>query len=96
MVNEAARTIEEKVVEAPEDVDFGMIMGTGWAPFRGGPLRFADHLGIATVVSRLNNLRDRVAPYFQPCSLLSDMANRGASFYPQKKAALSIESEANA
>jgi 3-hydroxyacyl-CoA dehydrogenase / enoyl-CoA hydratase / 3-hydroxybutyryl-CoA epimerase len=96
MVNEAARTIEEKVVEAPEDVDFGMIMGTGWAPFRGGPLRFADHLGIATVVSRLNNLRDRVAPYFQPCSLLSDMANRGASFYPQKKTALSIESEANA
>jgi 3-hydroxyacyl-CoA dehydrogenase/enoyl-CoA hydratase/3-hydroxybutyryl-CoA epimerase len=96
MVNEAARTIEEKVVEAPEDVDFGMIMGTGWAPFRGGPLRFADHLGIATVVSRLNNLRDRVAPYFQPCSLLSDMANRGASFYPQKTAALSIESEANA
>jgi 3-hydroxyacyl-CoA dehydrogenase/enoyl-CoA hydratase/3-hydroxybutyryl-CoA epimerase len=95
MVNEAARTIEEKVVDAPEDVDFGMIMGTGWAPFRGGPLRFADHLGIATVVSRLNNLRDRVAPYFQPCSLLDEMANRGASFYPQKKAVLPIESEAN-
>jgi 3-hydroxyacyl-CoA dehydrogenase/enoyl-CoA hydratase/3-hydroxybutyryl-CoA epimerase len=86
MVNEAARTIEENVVEAPEDVDFGMIMGTGWAPFRGGPLRFADHLGIATVVSRLNNLRDRVAPYFEPCTLLADMANRGVSFYPEKKA----------
>ena len=95
MVNEAARTIEEKVVDAPEDVDFGMIMGTGWAPFRGGPLRFADHLGIATVVSRLNNLRDRVSPYFEPCSLLNDMANRGASFYPPKKAVLSIESETN-
>jgi 3-hydroxyacyl-CoA dehydrogenase / enoyl-CoA hydratase / 3-hydroxybutyryl-CoA epimerase len=84
MVNEAARTIEEKIVEAPEDVDFGMIMGTGWAPFRGGPLRFADHLGISTVVSRLNNLRDRVAPYFEPCSLLTQMANHGGSFYPQK------------
>jgi 3-hydroxyacyl-CoA dehydrogenase / enoyl-CoA hydratase / 3-hydroxybutyryl-CoA epimerase len=85
MVNEAARTIEEKVVEASEDVDFAMIMGTGWAPFRGGPLRFADHLGIATVVSRLNNLRDRVATYFEPCQLLADMANRGGSFYPQRK-----------
>lgn len=81
MVNEAARTIEEKVVSAPEDVDFGMIMGTGWAPFRGGPLRYADHLGIATVVSRLNTLRERVAPYFEPCALLTDMLNRGASFY---------------
>jgi 3-hydroxyacyl-CoA dehydrogenase / enoyl-CoA hydratase / 3-hydroxybutyryl-CoA epimerase len=93
MVNEAARTIEEKVVDAPEDVDFGMIMGTGWAPFRGGPLRFADHLGIATVVSRLNNLRDRIAPYFEPCPLLADMANRGTSFYPQKKTIASTESE---
>ena len=36
MVNEAARCLEESVVTAPEDVDFGMIMGTGWAPFRGG------------------------------------------------------------
>ncbi len=93
MINEAARTIEEKVVDAPEDVDFGMIMGTGWAPFRGGPLRYADHLGIATVVSRLNNLRDRVAPYFEPCPLLADMANRASSFYPQKRAIPSSESE---
>jgi 3-hydroxyacyl-CoA dehydrogenase / enoyl-CoA hydratase / 3-hydroxybutyryl-CoA epimerase len=88
MINEAARTLEEKIVDAPEDVDFGMIMGTGWAPFRGGPLRFADHLGIATVVSRLNNLRNRVATYFDPCPLLADMANRGASFYPRPKKAL--------
>jgi 3-hydroxyacyl-CoA dehydrogenase / enoyl-CoA hydratase / 3-hydroxybutyryl-CoA epimerase len=95
MVNEAARTLEEKVVDAPEDVDFGMIMGTGWAPFRGGPLRFADHLGISTVVSRLNNLRDRVAPYFAPCPLLFDMANRGGSFYPPKEPVPPTPSEAN-
>ena len=88
MVNEAARTLEEKVVDAPEDADFGMIMGTGWAPFRGGPLRFADHLGVPTVVSRLNNLRDRVGAYFEPCSLLADMATRGGSFYPGKKTGL--------
>jgi 3-hydroxyacyl-CoA dehydrogenase/enoyl-CoA hydratase/3-hydroxybutyryl-CoA epimerase len=93
MVNEAARTVEEKIVDSPEDVDFGMIMGTGWAPFRGGPLRFADHLGISTVVSRLNNLRDRVAPDFEPCPLLADMANRGESFYPRKKTIHPTESE---
>jgi len=85
MVNEAARTIEEKVVSAPEDVDFGMIMGIGWAPFRGGPLRYADHIGIATVVSRLNALRDRVGQYFEPCTLLTDMTNRGATFYAKRE-----------
>lgn len=85
MVNEAARTIEEKVVSAPEDVDFGMILGTGWAPFRGGPLRYADHIGIATVVSRLNALRDRLGQYFAPCALLTDMTNRGATFYAKRE-----------
>jgi 3-hydroxyacyl-CoA dehydrogenase/enoyl-CoA hydratase/3-hydroxybutyryl-CoA epimerase len=88
MVNEAARTLEEKVVDAPEDADFGMIMGTGWAPFRGGPLRFADHLGVPTVAGRLNNLRDRVGAYFEPCALLADMATRGGSFYPKKEPGL--------
>ncbi len=45
MVNEAARCVEENVVDSPEDADYGMILGTGFAPFRGGPLRFAEHFG---------------------------------------------------
>ena len=57
MVNEGARVLEEGVVEAPEDVDFGMIMGTGWAPFRGGPLRYADTRGLGEVVRRLGRTR---------------------------------------
>jgi 3-hydroxyacyl-CoA dehydrogenase/enoyl-CoA hydratase/3-hydroxybutyryl-CoA epimerase len=92
MVNEAARTLEERVVETPDDVDFGMIMGTGWSPFRGGPLRFADALGISTVVSRLNNLRDRIGQHFAPCELLSMMAEKGEVFYPRDKVAKAIES----
>jgi 3-hydroxyacyl-CoA dehydrogenase/enoyl-CoA hydratase/3-hydroxybutyryl-CoA epimerase len=84
MVNEAARVLEEKVVDASEDVDFGMIMGTGWAPFRGGPLRFADSLGIVTVAGRLNSLQERVGPRFAPCHLLSEMAGKGGTFYPRE------------
>jgi 3-hydroxyacyl-CoA dehydrogenase/enoyl-CoA hydratase/3-hydroxybutyryl-CoA epimerase len=87
MVNEAARTLEEKVVDAPDDVDFGMIMGSGWAPFRGGPLRFADALGVPTVVSRLSGLAGRVGAYFEPCALLLEMANRGLAFYPKQQSA---------
>jgi len=50
MVNEAARCAEEQVVDSPADADYGMILGTGFAPFRGGPLRFAEHLGLKRVV----------------------------------------------
>jgi 3-hydroxyacyl-CoA dehydrogenase / enoyl-CoA hydratase / 3-hydroxybutyryl-CoA epimerase len=81
MVNEAARVLEEKVVTNPEDVDFGMIMGTGWAPFRGGPLKYADSVGISTVVSRLNHLAGKFGEHFKACALLNDMVNHGGTFF---------------
>ena len=46
MVNEAIRCLQENVVESPKDVDFGMIMGTGWAPFRGGPISYLSLIHI--------------------------------------------------
>ncbi|HLP24900.1 MAG TPA: 3-hydroxyacyl-CoA dehydrogenase family protein, partial [Acidobacteriota bacterium] len=84
MVNEAARCLEEGVVSAPEDVDFGMIFGTGWAPFRGGPLRYADARGVADIVARLEKLQTDVAPYFEPCAKLRHMAQSQARFYPSR------------
>ncbi|MBI5424626.1 MAG: enoyl-CoA hydratase/isomerase family protein [Opitutae bacterium] len=84
MVNEAARCLEEGVVAAPEDVDFGMIFGTGWAPFRGGPLRYADARGVADVVAQLQKLQTDVAPYFEPCAKLVHMAQSQARFYPSR------------
>ncbi|HLP24318.1 MAG TPA: 3-hydroxyacyl-CoA dehydrogenase NAD-binding domain-containing protein, partial [Acidobacteriota bacterium] len=84
MVNEAARVLEEGVVSAPEDVDFGMIFGTGWAPFRGGPLRYADARGVADVVAALQKLQTDVAPYFEPCAKLRHMAQSQARFYPSR------------
>jgi 3-hydroxyacyl-CoA dehydrogenase/enoyl-CoA hydratase/3-hydroxybutyryl-CoA epimerase len=85
MVNEAARVLEENVVTDPADVDFGMIMGTGWAPFRGGPLKYADSVGISTVVSRLNQLAGKFGEYFKPCALLNEMVNRGGTFFDAKR-----------
>jgi len=82
MINEAARCLEEGVVAAAEDVDFGMIFGTGWALFRGGPLRYADTRGVADIVARLEKLKTDVAPYFEPCAKLRDMAQSSARFYP--------------
>ncbi len=81
MVDEAARCLEEQIVAEPADVDFAMIMGTGFAPFRGGPLRYADSLGAEKIVGAMENLVDRGAEYFAPCNLLKQMASNGKKFY---------------
>lgn len=81
ILNEAARCLEEELVAGPEDVDFGMIFGTGFAPFRGGPLRYADDLGISTVVERLTALSGAGESRFEPCGLLTKMADEGRTFY---------------
>jgi 3-hydroxyacyl-CoA dehydrogenase len=83
MVNEAARCEEEGVVGAPADIDLAMVLGAGFAPFRGGPLRYADSLGLPAVVAALEHLAS-FDNRFQPCALLKGMAERKASFYPLK------------
>ena len=59
MVNEAARCLEEQIVADPADVDFAMIMGTGFAPFRGGPLRYADTVGAGQARRRDGTISSR-------------------------------------
>jgi 3-hydroxyacyl-CoA dehydrogenase/enoyl-CoA hydratase/3-hydroxybutyryl-CoA epimerase len=81
MVNEAACCLEEGIVESPADVDFGMVMGTGFAPFHGGPLRYADSLGTAKVVEELTRLANEAGPHYAPCARLSEMAKTGQAFY---------------
>jgi 3-hydroxyacyl-CoA dehydrogenase/enoyl-CoA hydratase/3-hydroxybutyryl-CoA epimerase len=80
IVNEAARCVEEKVVDSPEDADYGMILGTGFAPFRGGPLRFAEHFGLKKVVDELERLAQSEEK-FSPCEILRKHARDGTKFY---------------
>ncbi len=80
MVNEAARCVEEKVVDSPEDADYGMILGTGFAPFRGGPLRFAEHFGLSKIVDELERLAQSEEK-FSPCEILKKHARDGTKFY---------------
>ena len=80
MVNEAARCVEEKVVDSPEDADYGMILGTGFTPFRGGPLRFAEHFGLKKVVDELERLAQSEEK-FSACEILRKHARDGTKFY---------------
>lgn len=81
MVNESARCLEESLVAEAADVDFGMILGTGWAPFLGGPLRFADSVGIAQLVNEMKRLATEGELRFTPCNLLQTMSSEGRKFY---------------
>jgi 3-hydroxyacyl-CoA dehydrogenase/enoyl-CoA hydratase/3-hydroxybutyryl-CoA epimerase len=58
-----------------------MIMGTGFAPFRGGPLRHADALGIERLTGALHMLADSGDPRFTPCERLLEMAATHRRFY---------------
>jgi 3-hydroxyacyl-CoA dehydrogenase/enoyl-CoA hydratase/3-hydroxybutyryl-CoA epimerase len=81
MANEAARCIEESIVEKPGYLDMAMIMGAGFPPFRGGLLRYIDERGVGTVVERLQQLATKYDERFKPCELLKEMAEKGHLFY---------------
>jgi 3-hydroxyacyl-CoA dehydrogenase/enoyl-CoA hydratase/3-hydroxybutyryl-CoA epimerase len=81
MVNEAARCLDEKVVATPADADYGMTLGTGFPPHRGGPLRFAEHYGLKKLVAEMDGLLSRAGEKFAPCDLLRQHAQNGTTFY---------------
>ncbi|HSP46284.1 MAG TPA: 3-hydroxyacyl-CoA dehydrogenase NAD-binding domain-containing protein [Chthoniobacterales bacterium] len=81
MVNEAARCLEEGVVATPEDADYGMVLGTGFPIFRGGPLRFAESLGLKKIVTDMDGIHSRAGEKFAPCDLLRQHAQNGTTFY---------------
>ncbi len=87
MLNEAARCLEDGIISGPRDGDVGAVFGIGFPPFRGGPFRYLDTLGVATVVRALEMLEGRFSPRFRPAPLLKDMAASGARFYPDRASA---------
>ena len=81
MLNEAARCLEEGILRSPRDGDIGAVFGLGFPPFRGGPFRYMDSVGVSRIVERLEDLNVRFAKRFDPARLLIDMAAGGRSFY---------------
>ena len=83
MVNECSRAlIEDKVVETASEVDLAMIMGTGFPPFRGGLLRFADSLGSKYIVEQLTKYSEiRKSIRLKPAPQLVQMAQSQSQFY---------------
>jgi len=85
MVNEGARILEEGIAYRPIDIDVIFANGFGWPAWRGGPMFWADRMGLKTV-------RDRLAHYaevtndqnLRPAALIEKLATEGGSFATMK------------
>jgi 3-hydroxyacyl-CoA dehydrogenase/enoyl-CoA hydratase/3-hydroxybutyryl-CoA epimerase len=70
MIDESARLLEEGVVERADDIDLGMILGTGFAPFRGGPWKYGQTLGLENVVTQMRAWAATLGPRYEPSAEL--------------------------
>ncbi len=66
LVNECVAVLREGVASEADFIDAAVIFGTGFAPFRGGPIAYARSRGIPEVAARLAELAERYGSRFQP------------------------------
>lgn len=80
MINEAAKCLNRVISEAWA-LDLAMVLGTGFAPFRGGPLHTADAIGITTLMQGLEELSRTAGNRYEPCPLVVSMADERRGFF---------------
>jgi 3-hydroxyacyl-CoA dehydrogenase/enoyl-CoA hydratase/3-hydroxybutyryl-CoA epimerase len=78
LVNEAAKCLQEGVVPQSWMVDLGMVLGTGFAPFLGGPIRMCELRGFGEAVAKLEYFQKTIGPRFAPAQWLIDQIEHHA------------------
>jgi len=73
MVNEAIKCLNDGIVSDADMLDIGVIFGTGFAPFRGGPIQYAKDRGIENIISSLDTLTQKYGDRFKPSSAWSNI-----------------------
>ncbi len=82
MINECSLALNvDHIVDTPHEVDLAMIMGTGFPPFRGGLLKYADSVGSKYVADQLQIYAQKGAERLKPSPALIQMAKTEAKFY---------------
>jgi 3-hydroxyacyl-CoA dehydrogenase len=81
MINEGARILEEKVAARPSDIDVIWLYGYGWPIYRGGPMFYADQVGLKHIADRLSYYaKETNDPSLEPAPLLKRLAAEGKTF----------------
>jgi 3-hydroxyacyl-CoA dehydrogenase len=77
MINEGAKVLEEGKALRASDIDIIWINGYGWPVYRGGPMYYADTIGLGTVLSRIRDFEAKLGPDFKPAALLERLVAEG-------------------
>ena len=80
VVNEGAKILEEGIAIRAVDIDMAAIMGYNWPVYRGGPMFWANTVGLSKIVEGLRKLEAEHGPVFKPAALLVRLAEEGKGF----------------
>jgi 3-hydroxyacyl-CoA dehydrogenase len=80
LANEGARVLDEGYATRAGDIDIIYCYGFGFPRYRGGPMFYADTVGLSTVLARVHQYRQRFGDYWQPAPLLERLAAEGRGF----------------
>jgi 3-hydroxyacyl-CoA dehydrogenase len=81
MVNEGAKILEEGIAMRASDIDVVYVYGYGWPIYRGGPMHYANSLGLDKVVAKLRTYQQQTGDNFwEPSPLLVSLAEQGGQF----------------
>ena len=81
MINEGARILEEKIASRPSDIDVIWLYGYGWPIYRGGPMFYADLVGLKEIAERLSFYAKQTNDTsLEPAPLLKKLADEGKTF----------------
>ena len=81
LINEGARILEEGIAQRPSDIDVVYLYGYGFPVAKGGPMFYADQVGLKKVYDRICEFRDTLdETYWQPAPLLEKLAKEGKTF----------------
>jgi 3-hydroxyacyl-CoA dehydrogenase len=81
LANEGARVLEDGHATRAGDIDVIYCSGFGFPRYRGGPMFYAETIGLATVLARVNDYRERFGDYWRPAPLLERLVAEGRSLY---------------
>jgi 3-hydroxyacyl-CoA dehydrogenase len=80
MINEGAKILEEGKAQRASDIDVVWVYGYGWPVYRGGPMFYADTVGLKTVLAKLKEFQAKFGDDFKPAALLEKLAAEGGAF----------------
>ncbi len=81
LVNEGAKILGEGIALRASDIDVVYVNGYGYPPFRGGPMHYADQMGLDKVLEKINGFKDRFGDrWWKPAPLIEQLAKEGKSF----------------